>query len=305
MSGRRYTTYDVPVAGGVLRVGEWSPDEPAVSANTVIAIHGITAHHRCWPLVADRLPQTRIIAPDLRGRGRSRGLPGPYGMPAHAADLIAVMDALSVERATLLGHSMGGFVSMVTADLYPERVASLVLVDGGFPLEPPAGVKPEQLVQAVLGPAAERLAMSFRDFEAYRDFWREHPAFGPMWSAAAEDYVDYDLAGEVPHMRPSTSLRAVETDASELIGGTSLVEAVARLRHPTKWLLAPRGLLNEVPPLYPVEVRDTWLQRHHLLTAQEVPEVNHYSIVLSPNGADAVSGAVRAAFAESGPPAMH
>ena len=95
----RYRTVDVAVAGGDAarrRVGSGrrSDDAPAV-----LLIHGVTASHLSWPLVAERLPDVRVIAPDLRGRGRSNGLAGPAGLAAHARDLVAVLDALGVERA--------------------------------------------------------------------------------------------------------------------------------------------------------------------------------------------------------------
>src|SRR5471032_539016 len=110
-----YRTHDVPVDGGTLRVGDWDPEDPA--APTVVAAHGITASHLAWAMVAAAIPQVRLIAPDLRGRGRSAGLPGPSGMARHAADLQAVIQALELPRAILVGHSMGGFVAVVTAHL--------------------------------------------------------------------------------------------------------------------------------------------------------------------------------------------
>ncbi|HYO18179.1 MAG TPA: alpha/beta fold hydrolase, partial [Dermatophilaceae bacterium] len=91
--------------GGTLRVGEWGPGDPA--APTVLAVHGITASHLAWAPIARACPTARVIAPDLRGRGRSAGLPGPYGMAHHAADLEAVIESLELPPALLVGHSMG------------------------------------------------------------------------------------------------------------------------------------------------------------------------------------------------------
>ena len=120
-------TIAVPVPGGALTVGIWNnaPDAPA--------IHGITANHRCWPLLADHLPGVRIIAPDLRGRGRSRDLGGPYGLEQHARDLVAVLDHLELESVAVVAHSMGAFVAVLLAARFPDRVSSLTLVDGGPP----------------------------------------------------------------------------------------------------------------------------------------------------------------------------
>ena len=116
-----YRTHDVPVGGGTLRVGEWGSHDSEHHGATVIAVHGITASHLAWASLAKALPQVRLIAPDLRGRGRSAGLPGPYGMARHAADLEAVIQSLELPPAILLGHSMGAFVAVVAAHLYPDQ----------------------------------------------------------------------------------------------------------------------------------------------------------------------------------------
>ena len=94
----RYRTVDVPVRGGDLRVGIWEPtgDASEPAGPPVLAVHGITASHRAWVSVAARLPGARIIAPDLRGRGRSNQLPGPFGITGHADDLARVLDHLDV-----------------------------------------------------------------------------------------------------------------------------------------------------------------------------------------------------------------
>src|ERR1700761_8876745 len=102
---------DVPVAGGSLRVAVWPGDGP-----TVVVPHGITGNLLSWKMVADELAgRVRLVAPDLRGRAGSAGLPGPYGMAAHAADMVAIADHLGLERVALAGHSMGGFVATETA----------------------------------------------------------------------------------------------------------------------------------------------------------------------------------------------
>jgi pimeloyl-ACP methyl ester carboxylesterase len=210
-------------------------------------------------------------------------------MPTHADDVVAAMDALEVERAVLVGHSMGAFVSLVLADRHPERVTSLVLVDGGMPLLPPEGVTPDQLAQAVLGPAAARLQMEFPDRGAYQQFFRNHPAFVDAWSDLVTAYVDYDLVGEEPHLRPATSVEALQEDIRELVDGQSLLRALANLRHEAAWLVAPRGLVNEVPPLYPDAAREHWLTQHPQLELAEVPDVNHYTVVMHEAGMHAVA----------------
>jgi pimeloyl-ACP methyl ester carboxylesterase len=286
------------VDGGSLRVGEWGPqDGDSTAAPTVIAVHGITASHLAWAPVAQACPQMRLIAPDLRGRGRSAGLPGPYGMARHAADLEAMIEALELPKAVIAGHSMGGFVALAAAHLYPGRFSEVLLVDGGLPLTIPAGISREDLLAATLGPAAARLSMVFPDRESYLEFWRRHPAFaGEQWSQAVADYAGYDLTGTEPQLRPSASLEAVRQDSLDLYGGGVSLEALSglsTLKVPVTLLTSPRGLLNEVPGLYSPSEIERWRAQLPGVTIREVPDVNHYTIVMGEAGAGAVARELR------------
>ena len=289
-----YRIHDVPTSGGTLRVGEWGPDDPA--APTVIAVHGITASHLSWALVAGAMSQVRFIAADLRGRGRSSGLPGPYGMARHAADLEAVIEALQLPPAILVGHSMGAFVAVVTASLHPDRFTEVLLIDGGLPLAVPAGISREDLLEATLGPAARRLSMTFPDRASYLEFWKKHPAFADDWSQAVVDYANYDLTGTEPQLRSSASLEAVKQDSMDLYHGDSVLAALAGLAGsgaPITLLTAPRGLLNEIPGLYSPSEVERWRAELPAVTIREVPDVNHYTIVLGATGASAIADQLR------------
>ena len=114
-------------------------------------------------------------------------------MPVHAADLARVADHFSAGPIPVIGHSMGAFVSLVFADLYPHLVSSLLLVDGGLPLQVPEGLDDEQIIDAVLGPAAQRLSMTFESVAAYQQFWKPHPAFADNWNDVVDEYIEYDL----------------------------------------------------------------------------------------------------------------
>ncbi|WP_323793769.1 alpha/beta hydrolase [Nocardioides sp.] len=287
-------TASVRVRGGDLAVGVWGPEDP--SAPVVLAIHGITATHRGWPLVAAGLPHCRVIAPDLRGRGRSADLPAPYGLARHAEDLEAVLDHFGVESAVVVGHSMGAFVAVALADRIGTRASALVLVDGGLELTPPPGFvpRPDATPEEVLGPAAARLTMSFESHEAYRDFWRAHPAFAGQWNPTVEGYVDYDLRGEAPDLRPSTKVEAVASDSSQLFGGhvldgRSYADALRTLAVPTTFLRAPRGLMDEPQALYPPDAARTARALVPHLVDVEVEDVNHYTIVMAEPGARVVA----------------
>ncbi|WP_278236741.1 alpha/beta hydrolase [Isoptericola sp. AK164] len=300
--GHRYRTLDVPVDGGALRVGVWDPVDAdgvvAPDAPTLLAVHGITASHLAWPLLAGELPGVRVVAPDLRGRGRSRDLPGPCGMTRHADDVAAVARAVADGPVPVLGHSMGGFVAVTLADRHPDVVAGLLLVDGGVPLPEPPGLDPAatpaERLRAVLGPAADRLRRTFPDAEAYQSFWSQHPAFTAVWGPAVLDYVDYDLVATPDGLRPASNPEAVAADALDLHDGGPVAGALARLERPTTLLRAPRGLLDEPSPLYDPAHMARWTQRAPALRPRDVPDVNHYTIIMGRDGSAAVAAETRA-----------
>lgn len=285
-----YTTFAAPVADGTLAGGQWHPD---AAGTPVLAVHGITASHRNWDLFAEALPERRVIAPDLRGRGRSNTLPAPYGLEQHADDLAAALDALGVARAFVVGHSMGAFVSVTFAERHPDRIAGLVLIDGGIPVPNPDGVSPDELPAVLLGPALERLSMTFADRAAYRDFWRRHPALGPYWNDAIEAYVDYDLQGTEPELRSSASADAVAVNAVELDGAGGYAEALLAAPAPVDFFRAPRGL-QDAAPLYPEALVAEWAERMPQLVVHDVADVNHYTIVMTAAGAGSVIPVIRA-----------
>lgn len=294
-SQETYRTAEVAVRGGTLHTAVWGPDDPA--APVILAVHGVTASHKSWAYLAEALPQVRIIAPDLRGRGRSNQLPAPYGMTSHAQDLAAVLEELAAGPVVVVGHSMGGFASLVLADLFPERVRSLVLVDGGLPLQVPPGLSDEEVISSVLGPAAERLNATFPSREVYRSFWRQHPAFSADWGPLVDAYVDYDLTGEEPELRPATRYEAMAEDTADLHRGASLLAALDHLAVDTEVLRAPRGLLNEPAGLYAPGYLESWAAKLPTLRVTQVQDVNHYTIIMGQAGAAAVAESVRAALA--------
>ena len=271
---------DVPVAGGLLRVATWSGTGPPL-----LAIHGITSSSRSWPLLTQELDR-QVAAPDLRGRGRSNTLPGPVGLVAHADDCAAALQAVTDEPAVVVGHSMGGFVATVLAARAPDLVRALVLVDGGLPFPPVDAAA----TLAGLQPIKDRLQTSYTR-EGYRDWFRHHPAFARDWTPEVEEYADYDLPDDPG--RPSADPDAVEADQLDMLESTAFADAVDNPQHPRVFLHAPRGFADDPPGLYPQPAVDAFATRWPDLDVRPVPDVNHYTIVLSRRGAAAVADAVR------------
>jgi lipase len=281
---------DVPVDGGDLRVLRWGAGK-----RVAVAVHGITASAMSWQAVARHMPADwTLAAPDLRGRGHSRGLPGPYGLDTHARDVAAVL-AYFGGRPVLAGHSMGAYVALLTRDAHPELVRRLVLVDGGLPAPVPDGTDLDALLDATLGPAISRLRESYPDTEAYLDFWRAHPALAGHWTADVEAYVRYDLIGENGQLRSRAEEAAVRADGRDVLSEKPFADALSRLTRPTPLLTAAAGILGAPPGLFPPELVAAWHERVPALRPQLVPEANHYTILFEREGAAAVSQAIRAA----------
>ena len=298
MITHKYRTLDVLVSGGSMRVGVWDPIEVAEGAAvpSVLAVHGITSSHLAWPFVVAQLPGVRVIAPDLRGRGSSRTIEGSAGMRAHAADLIAVLDALEVSSLPVIGHSMGAFVAVVFAHVAPTRVDRLVLVDGGLPLDTPAGLDPEDLVRAILGPTAERLSMRFASVAEYLDFWRVHPAFALDWSPELDTYLAYDLVPAGEMLRSATTLETTTEDTIDMNMGTVLGEALDSLAgwgNPVAFVSVPRGLRDETPGLYAPAHLGRMLERYPAVRHTALPDFNHYTVLLGARGAEALGEVLR------------
>ena len=109
----------------------------------VLCMHGLTRNSADFAALAEHLsPRYRVIVPDVRGRGRSAwdDQPANYIPPVYVQDMLKLLADLGIERAALIGTSMGGLMAMIMAALSPQTVAGMVLNDVGPELDP-AGLK--------------------------------------------------------------------------------------------------------------------------------------------------------------------
>jgi pimeloyl-ACP methyl ester carboxylesterase len=153
----------------------------------VLLVHGIACDRRHMEPVAAHLgARHRTLAADLRGHGRSDAPDGPYDVPAHVADLAAVCDALGAERPVVVGHSLGGLLTVALAATRPEIPRAVAVLDS--PVVPPPG----------------REAMMREHFARLRDDYeteiRRYFAafFAPGDGAALEEWVMATIL-EPPH----------------------------------------------------------------------------------------------------------
>jgi pimeloyl-ACP methyl ester carboxylesterase len=131
-------------ADGVrLHYVDWGePGQPPV-----VFVHGGSAHARWWDFVVAHLaPRYRCVALDLRGHGDSGWPTSPdYRLATHAGDVADLIEALGLRDVAVVGHSFGGFVSMVYAPGAAARLARLVIVDS----RPRIGERASRLLEAL------------------------------------------------------------------------------------------------------------------------------------------------------------
>ena len=104
------------------------------TAPPLILVHGGLDHCRNWDAIARELqPHFHVMAPDLRGHGDSEWAKGSsYSLADHVYDLSRLMRFAELQDAAIVGHSMGGMISLAYAGTYPDRVSRLAVLDGAF-----------------------------------------------------------------------------------------------------------------------------------------------------------------------------
>ena len=254
----------------------------------VVCLHGITAQHRAFNAAARILgPSRGLVGVDLRGRGGSGKPESGYGLDAHAADVVRVLDHLGLRDAVLAGHSMGGFVALRTALTYPDRVRALVLLDGGWPR---VEVQPEEMtaeqereaeaIREGLARAFRRLEMTFESPEAYLDFWF------PDQNLKVEDlppdladYYLYDLQEVDGGYNPKSSTAAAQQDSSALSESGPTLGEMREVTCPVALVRASEGFFPASAPLIPDETRDAMAAALEIRREILVEGANHYTML--------------------------
>jgi pimeloyl-ACP methyl ester carboxylesterase len=271
----------VPVAGGALEVdvlpGETEP---------VLAVHGVSSNRRLWNWLRAEAPEVALVAPDLRGRGGSVAVGGPSSLARHAEDLVAVLDALELERVRVCGMSMGAFVAVVLASAHPDRVRDLVLVDGGFPMAAAEGLTADQ-VRATFAAQAGRTQRTFADVAEYAAYFGQGAPLLDADDPLLSDYLRHDLRGG--RVRLDTDV--LVADAVDTLLGASPWRALAR---PTRLLYAEWSVGAGSAPAYtPERVAGFAAELPALRSTEFVPGVDHAASIMTHHGAAAVARVLR------------
>jgi pimeloyl-ACP methyl ester carboxylesterase len=265
-----------------LRSGEVACEISGSNAgHLVIGIPGLSANLRSFDVIYETLDggRHRKVAFDPRGRGHSEKTgPGTYGWPSHARDVIEIADQLGADTFDVIGWSMGSWIAMVVAQMAPDRVRRVVLVDA-------AGL-PEESIKVPVYAGLDRLATIFPSREAFMTLAKNLPHYHPWppWERLF-DYELVDVEGGVSFR----TQRAAPWEDEQYRLAQDPYQLWAALTMPVLLVRAA----EEIPPNFGVLITKAEYARFlgEVPSAQGVEiEANHYTVGMAPAAARAIAG---------------
>ncbi len=199
----------------------------------IVLLPGLSANaHAFDGLIAAGLsPHFRTIAPDLRGRGDSGKPDTGYTLEDHAADVLGLLDHLGIERATILGHSFGGLLTIYLAARYPQRVSKIVLIDVALWIIDDTA----KLIRVSL----DRLTRVFPSADTYIGAIKSAPYLDGFWDPMVESYFRAEIkTNDDGTAQARTSAAAIE-QVIQNISAEPWRELVAQIAAPSILINAP------------------------------------------------------------------
>jgi 3-oxoadipate enol-lactonase len=189
----------------------------------VVLVHALGLDWRMWePVMVALSGGRRVSAYDIRGHGSARGSPKPYSMDDAAADLIALLDAVELERAHIVGLSYGGGIAQTAAVRHPERFESLALLaTTDYPFDTfeararsgeVDGIEAQVIPSLTRWFTAGALATNGWGVRYARECVRR--AYPEDWAAAWRSFTGLDVQDRLSGFEPPTLVLAGELDAS-------------------------------------------------------------------------------------------
>lgn len=176
----------------------------------LILVHGLGASSESWrPAMLHLAKRYHVIAPDLRGYGKSDKPRADYSVAYHASELNSFIDALGVKKTALAGNSMGGWIAALTALDHPDKVSHLVLVaSAGLKRDtlPPVDLNPvtrEQMQALLLALFADKALVTTRMIDEQWEYRREVRATVAATLASFSKAVPF-LDGRLQDIRTPT-----------------------------------------------------------------------------------------------------
>ena len=145
----------------------------------LVLLHGYPLDHHIWdeivPLLENKFD---LILPDLRGFGESTTVNTPYTMDDFASDIAGLLDHLGIQKAAIVGHSMGGYVALAFARLFPDRITGLALAASQTLADPPDRKEGRyksaaEVTEKGIGGVVEAMTPKFTSNEKLQEFTRQ------------------------------------------------------------------------------------------------------------------------------------
>jgi len=278
------TVTRIPLESGVVHVeSNGDPLDPLT-----LCVHGLSANCRSFDRLVPVLAAAghHIVTMDLRGRGHSEITPpGTYGWDSHVRDLLEIGDFFRAESFDLVGHSMGGFISMTLAAQYPLRCRRLVLIDALGAPEPSA-----------LIPIAKSVSRLGRTYPSAADalaYVRNAGTIAP-WNEFWDNYIEWEIetVGDTT-ARIRTDLAAVTEDSADA-AQHDLYALWPRIRCPILLLRANRPMVPDGGLV--VSARDAERFAAEIPNATVVElDADHYTVLVDPIAVEAIERFLRVA----------
>ncbi len=210
----------------------------------MVLLPGLTANAQSFNgLIAAGLANDRTVyALDFRGRGLSDKPATGYTMPDYVSDVIALMDAVGLESAIIVGHSFGALVGMILAAQQPQRVEKFVIIDSSHLLIN------ERTANMIKG-SLDRLGKRLPSLAMYLNIIRQMPYLGGFWDASVEAYFRADVEEFADgSVLPRTSADAIAQtiDAEFEIDWDNIVRSITQ---PCLLIHAQGGYIGDEPIL--------------------------------------------------------
>jgi lipase len=260
-----------------LTCAQWSPgDGPAV-----LALHGLTSTSEVWRALAEARPGTRIVAPDLPGRGGSVHVRVGPGLAGHAAAVVRLADELDLDDVTVIGHSMGAFLGPLVAAGLGRRVRKVVLLDGGVAPEPGLLVR-RPVVRAAFGLQARHLVRRWRDVESFvRAITGRAIANRADLRPQMFEWAAYLLDGPPGHLRPRVDAGRLVADAVDTLTGEATLPMLAALAVPVHVMVASNGKDDNAGPFLSDRAMATGKAQLPRMTSARL-SANHLTMMFDP-----------------------
>ncbi|GAB3557082.1 alpha/beta fold hydrolase [Spelaeicoccus albus] len=196
----------------------------------LVFLHYWGGSARTWAPVISKLPERDVLTLDFRGWGRSRTLPGPYGLHQLASDTRAILGASGVSDYVLVGHSMGGKVAQLVAGAEPDGLRGIILI-APAPAVPAASVDAEhQTSLAHAYDSAESVARARNDVLTATELSvaDKVQVVEDSLASTPDALVEWPLRGIAEDISADT--RRIKVPALVVAGGNDVVEPAEVLR---------------------------------------------------------------------------